>query len=490
MIDMEEKQIANRGTEKMSLKKRIFRSNMKILFLALVSLMLVAVLIIAVFEDAFLKDFESMDNAKLDSSVYPVMELINREDGADWKELEQKIKNYGYELLVIKDNQMVYGTAEGQEKDLLQEFDVKEHVNANGSPELFYHQKITAVGKYLEATGEYVMAVCFFEGEWWISSFRNSFSALVAVFILAGAAVIAVLLLLSSFFTKRMVKKIMEPLDALVLGTERIKDGNLTQQIVYEGDGEFEEVCSTFNAMQKTMLEDREQRLKNEKARTDMVTGISHDLRTPLTSIQGYIKGVLDGVANTPKKKTAYLQTAYESTEEMNILLQKLFDFSRMESGQMPPHLVKADLAEFTYAFVAQKEIGLDKKKIEISLIKDEEILPEIQMDIEQMRRIFDNLMENSMKYAEVVPVKMKIHIYEDEYGMVIEWSDNGPGIPEGKSGNIFERFYRCDEARTKKGSGVGLYIVKYIVEQHGGRITARNEGGLLIRMWFPKGDE
>lgn len=89
------------------------------------------------------------------------------------------------------------------------------------------------------------------------------------------------------------------------------------------------------------MLEDEKCRIKNEKARIDMVTGISHDLRTPLTAIRGYIKGILDGVADTPKKKEWYLQTAYEATGEMNLLLQKLFDFSRMESGKMPFHMIK-----------------------------------------------------------------------------------------------------------------------------------------------------
>lgn len=111
-------------------------------------------------------------------------------------------------------------------------------------------------------------------------------------------------------------------------------------------------------------------------------------------------------------------------------------------------------------------------------------------MDVEQMRRVFDNLLENSMKYAEVIPVEIKIHIYEEESGVVMEWTDNGQGVPKDKLDSIFERFYRCDEARNKKGSGVGLYVVKYIVEQHGGSIIARNEGGLLLRMCFPKGDK
>ena len=156
------------------------------------------------------------------------------------------------------------------------------------------------------------------------------------VVFLAGIAAIAVLLLLASFFTRRMNRVVMEPLEQLVEGAERIKSGNLKENIRYQGEAEFEHVCEMFNEMQHTILEDQRQREKTEKARTDMITGISHDLRTPLTSIRGYIKGVLDGVADTEEKRKRYLETAYESTEEMNQLLRKLFDFSRMESGQMP----------------------------------------------------------------------------------------------------------------------------------------------------------
>lgn len=282
----------------------------------------------------------------------------------------------------------------------------------------------------------------------------------------------------------------MEPLDCLVEGAKRIHDGNLEEEIVYEGQEEFERVCRAFNEMQRTILEDQKIRERNEKARTDMVTGISHDLRTPLTSIRGYIKGVLDGVANTEDKRTMYLETAYESTEDMNILLQKLFDFSRMESGQMPVHMIQIDLAEYVQGFTAQKEKTLDPSEVQLVMEQEEEILPDVNVDIEQIQRILENLLENSRKYVERKPVEIWLRVRKDESHVILEWKDNGDGVPEEKIGRIFDRFYRCDEARTKKGSGVGLYVVKYIMEEHGGSVEAVNDGGLKLILRFPRADK
>ena len=319
---------------------------------------------------------------------------------------------------------------------------------------------------------------------------RESFGILVLVVLVVGITAILALLLLATIFTRWMSNLVTKPLDSLVEGAKRIQDGNLEEEIIYEGQEEFERVCQAFNEMQKTILSDQEQRIRNENARIDMVTGISHDLRTPLTSIRGYIKGVLDGVADTEEKRTMYLETAYDSTGEMNILLQKLFDFSRMESGQMPFHMVRIDLAEYVKGFVAQKEKTFNPSEVQFVMEQEEEILPEADVDIEQIRRILDNLLENSMKYVEKQPVEAWIRVIKEETYLTLEWKDNGEGVPEEKIGKIFDRFYRCDEARTKKGSGVGLYVVKYIMEQHGGSVEAVNDRGLKITLRFPRADK
>lgn len=136
-----------------------------------------------------------------------------------------------------------------------------------------------------------------------------------------GVLCIFILVAISQIFTGKLTRHIMEPLELLADGAERIRNNELTQDIQYSGDAEFEEVCNTFNSMRASLRQEQEKNHKYEKARTDMIAGISHDLRTPLTAIKGTVKGLLDGVAETPEQQQIFLRTAYRRTGEMEILL-------------------------------------------------------------------------------------------------------------------------------------------------------------------------
>lgn len=132
---------------------------------------------------------------------------------------------------------------------------------------------------------------------------RNEF---ILLFGADGIICILVLLLISQIFTRNLEKNIMEPLDLLAQGADRIRHNDLTTEIRYVGDAEFEDVCITFNHMQEHILREQEKNRKYEKARTDMIAGISHDLRTPLTAIRGTIKGLMDGIAATPEMQEKF----------------------------------------------------------------------------------------------------------------------------------------------------------------------------------------
>lgn len=319
-----------------------------------------------------------------------------------------------------------------------------------------------------------------------IQFFRsNIFFTLISAVLIISVITIIVILLLASIFTRKINKIIMLPVDLLVAGTTRVKNGNLEEPIEYTGEEEFEKVCQTFNDMQSMILEDKRQRERYDQARTDMITGISHDLRTPLTSIQGYIKGVLDGVASDEESRRKYLQTAYDSTIEMNKMLQKLFDFSRMETGGIPINKTKVNFVEIIESYVISKQTVQDEK-YNIHLDINQNSYVEVNLDTELMHRVLDNLFENSLKYAGVskVDISVAIELYSNRVCLI--WKDNGKGVPEDKLSKIFDRFYRVDESRSIKGSGIGLYVVEYIMKQHQGNARAENEQGLKIILTFP----
>ena len=315
---------------------------------------------------------------------------------------------------------------------------------------------------------------------------KNEF---ILLFLADGVLCIAVLVIMSQIFTGNLVKHIMEPLDELAAGAKRIKENDLTEDINYSGDIEFENVCDTFNKMQKHILREQEKNRKYEKARTDMIAGISHDLRTPLTAIRGTIKGLMDGIASTPEKQDRFLETAYRRTGEMDLLLNQLFYLSKIETGNMPITLRKIEISSFIKNYVQAKQ-GLVENEKEELIEETKEITAKVAVDPEQLQRIFDNLLENSRKYGEKVPLKMKIGLRKTPGGILIRFSDNGVGVPENKLPYVFDEFYRVDESRNKKeGNGLGLYIVKYLIEAMGGTVWAENEDGFVVSMELPLGE-
>lgn len=315
---------------------------------------------------------------------------------------------------------------------------------------------------------------------------RNEF---ILLFLADGVLCIAVLVIMSQIFTGNLVKHIMEPLDELAAGAKRIRENDLTEDINYSGDIEFENVCDTFNKMQKHILREQEKNRKYEKARTDMIAGISHDLRTPLTAIRGTIKGLMDGIASTPEKQDRFLETAYRRTGEMDLLLNQLFYLSKIETGNMPITLRKIEISSFIKNYVQAKQGLMEAEKEEL-VEETKEITAEVAVDSEQLQRIFDNLLENSRKYGEKVPLKMKIDLRKMPGGILIRFSDNGVGVPENKLPYVFDEFYRVDESRNKKeGNGLGLYIVKYLIEAMGGTVRAENEDGFVVSLELPLGE-
>lgn len=313
---------------------------------------------------------------------------------------------------------------------------------------------------------------------------RNEF---ILYFLIDGLLCIGVLIMISLRFTRNLTNHIMEPLLALAEGAKRVRSNDLSQNVEYQGEYEFENVCDAFNDMQKHILEEQEKNRKYEKARTDMIAGISHDLRTPLTAIKGTVKALLDGIVDTPEKQKKFLHTAYKRTGDMDVLLNQLLYLSKIETGNVPFVLHKIEISQFIRNYVTGKQEFLDSSKEEL-LFLNNDICMDVVIDAEQMQRIFDNLLENCRKYCEKDFITMKIELARTQDGVQICFRDNGIGVPEDKLPFLFDEFYRADESRNKKeGNGLGLYIVKYLVEQMAGIVYAKSEDGFAVYMELKK---
>lgn len=311
--------------------------------------------------------------------------------------------------------------------------------------------------------------------------------SLLVTFLTVGGISIAVIISISYIFTSNILKHISKPLAALTSGAVRVELGDLSHPIDYHESDEFRPVCASFDRMQEHLKAERDKNAAYEKARTDLVTGISHDLRTPLTSVKGYIKGIQDGIANTPEKVQRYLSTAYAKADEMEVLLQRLFFFSKLETGNLPLNRRVADLHDFIRYYTDEASVDPHMQNVIF-----ETSLPGIpcfsDVDVHQLRRVFNNMTENAIRYSGAPHLCIHISLIPGKAVHTIVFADNGSGIPPDMLPHIFEQFWRGDSSRSMSGnsSGLGLYIVKYIIDSHGGDIEAVNDNGLKLMIRLP----
>lgn len=323
-----------------------------------------------------------------------------------------------------------------------------------------------------------------------IENYNSYRSYLINLGIIVIFFIIAIILLTNRLLTRFVFKSIITPLDTLVYGVHQIRDGNLKYHIEYNGKDEFAGVCSDFNEMAQRLLDSVKARQKDEANRKELIAGISHDLRTPLTSIKAYVEGIEKGIASTPETQKRYLDTIKNKTNDLEHIVNQLFLFSKLDIGEFPFYLEQIDIGKELSNMVANLSEEYQKKGLSIRLTQNVENIY-VQVDIVQLRNAVINILENSVKYKTQQSVQMKISCQEEDKYVTITLADNGPGVSNEALEKLFDIFYRGDRARTNpsKGSGLGLSITAKILEKLGGSIRAENipEGGLAIIMRLPK---
>ena len=294
------------------------------------------------------------------------------------------------------------------------------------------------------------------------------------------SAIIFILVLTSIVLTQWVYKGFFEPINRLNVAMQQIAEGNFEYSLTSEDTNEIGELYRNYEDMRLRLKESTEEKIQNERQNRELVSNISHDLKTPITAIKGYVEGIMDGVADTPEKMDRYIKTIYTKANDMNRLINELTYYSGIDSNRIPYNFHRINLAEFFQDCVEDVGLDLESKNIELSYSNLVDPSTRIIADPEQLKKVIDNIVGNSIKYMDKPKGVINIRILDEVDSVRVEIEDNGKGISTKDLGKIFERFYRTDASRNSStgGSGIGLSIVKKIIEDHGGYIWATSKDG------------
>jgi signal transduction histidine kinase len=299
-----------------------------------------------------------------------------------------------------------------------------------------------------------------------------------------------VILLTNVFLTRFVFKKILRAMDILTDGVRQIREGNLDFRIDYGDNDEFSAVCGAFNGMAWHLMSVEEARRKDEQSRRELIAGISHDLRTPLTSIKAYVEGLEQGVPGTPDARKRYIETIKNKTADLERIIDTLFLFAKLDTGEFPYRMERVDLREAVREIADEVSEEYAAAGLEITAAKRGAPVF-VNIDALQMRNVLINIFENSLKYKDKEICRLDMTISRENGQAVLVMSDDGPGVPENSAGKLFDIFYRIDGSRSNpsRGSGLGLAIAAKMVRHFGGSIEAENipGGGLSIIIKLPE---
>jgi len=295
--------------------------------------------------------------------------------------------------------------------------------------------------------------------------------------------------IINSILSHRMTKKIIRPLDILGDGVRQIKENNFAYRIAYSNNDEFRPVCDAFNHMATQLEASAGQRLKDETNRRELLAGISHDLLTPLTTINGYLDGLESGVASTPEMREKYFATIKNNTVGMKHIIEQLFLFSKLDMDEFSFSPQRFDIMRVISEMIEELAEEYAMKGLAIT-VNDSPKNVFVHADVTQFRRVLVNILENSARYREKETGHMEISASLENNFLQLKFADDGPGVSSGELSSLFNAFYRADPSRHTKGSGLGLAISMKIIERSGGTIHAENgeSGGLIVIIRFPIG--
>lgn len=272
-------------------------------------------------------------------------------------------------------------------------------------------------------------------------------------------------------------RSIARPLQGLSIAASEVAQGNYDHRVPERGPHEIRAVATAFNRMSTEVR-------NTQQSQQDFLANVSHDLKTPLTSIQGYSQAIIDGAAKDPAQAASII---HDEAGRLNRMVIQLTDLARLEAGRFSMKMSAIDVGEVVASI--GNRLSIMARKQQITLHIDAHPMPPIAGDGDQLVQVFTNLISNAIKYT---PQGGQVWVttQASDEGVQISVQDTGIGIPAQDLPRIFERFYQVDKARgPTRGTGLGLAITKEIVEAHGGTISVTSPGknrGSTFTVWFP----
>lgn len=424
------------------------------------------------------------------------------------EQVNEKLLTRGSYLIVVKKGEYYFiGNQDKFEK--IESIPLQGSYDENASQLTYIEQKTTSIIKektfyFSDNTLGQVFLVTDFSTirPRWISAFKDM--AMAVFFILFSTGTLLVIWIYQS---------ILRPLNILRLATMQIGAGNLDEPIHVSSSDEIGQLCRDFEEMRIRLKNMVEESIQSEENTREIMSSISHDLKTPITAIKGYTEGIIDGVADTPEKQQKYLHTIYAKANDITYLIDELSLFSKVERNSLAYNFVSVNLDNYFTDCIEDVSLDLESQNMTIDYYNTTDKHTHILVDTEQLKRVLHNIIGNAVKYndkpnghisiciedvaAQPIIPPLYRQINEDGTDLVpprlpdefiqVQIEDNGPGIAAKDLPHIFDRFFRADASRnsSKRGSGLGLAIVKMIISDHGGKVWAESIEGVGSSFYF-----
>lgn len=484
------------------IRKRLLFSNfimicIPVVFLSVISMAMFLVLQFGTINRAGIIAFLWPESGPIVSTQFELSRLRVRADAFHGDHLgpllqaSQHLETLGYDVVVYRDQMLLYQT-EGTTGDATwqQALDRSPQGEAAVSwsdQGLAFHYSSPYSGVRVAVVGAIPLRQ---HGELIDISSKD---VLKTAFWLVVAAMLVLIIAIGLYLSQWLSKQLIQPLETLRNTADAISKGNLDTPVAVVGNDEIGQTCRSFETMRQQLKTAQTVREQYDQNRKELIAGISHDLSTPLTKIEGYACGLRDGIANTVEKRTHYLDMIIDTSRSMGNLVRTLFLFSKLDLHQVPFQWETVDISAYLQDYVDEQRDALRGRGLDIDLTVD---VPQayISIDRTQFQRVVENIIENSIKYKDSPMGQLHITIRHGAAGMIdLLFADAGQGIADAADlPKLFDSFYRTDKARSHvaKGSGLGLAVVKQIITTMGGTIWAAQTvpKGLTIGIALPEG--